>query len=344
MPSWVKVEHSGPDSSPDTAVDEEFEDTLSLIKRRRATATRTRSAQACSFCVRRKIKCTRRTRTPEFGEEEAENGPCDSCFSRGLDCEFRSRPPPGAGLLALRARILELEERLKAARGRNSETGYSTYPSAARNAFRSSPELDSFPDSDSFNALFQLFKHEIGPILLHEPFPGTEGYEEHEDSPLVAMSMACLASRYLNQDTSRWIGLYQKVRKALEPTLSGSVQPTLEVCRAINLIANFLGTSSDTEVSYFGALKLVGNVVEADGYGPPRSGHRRVDASSPRSRTTFEGSGRRLGIIGSPNPELGEKWLQNARFWFLQSIVLDGLGVRSRDQPDDFVRCLFHLA
>jgi hypothetical protein len=214
---------------------------------------RARVSIACDFCIKRKIKCsTKDSSANDFGET-----PCDQCKSRNRECTYRTNRPPGVRLPALWAKIVELERELQEAKSNRT-------PNSGDSASGESNSVDEnggaglsvdqpvepfpFPDTVAFNALISLYKLEVGPLMYHNPFPGTEGFEREEPSALVRMGMACLASRYLSHDPASGVAIYERARKMLEPTLAGNVQPTVETIHALMLIVTFLCVSSDFKV------------------------------------------------------------------------------------------------
>jgi hypothetical protein len=167
------------------------------------------------------------------------------------------RAPSNVRLPDLWAKIQRLERELEAVKTaeavkRTNKSAVDTDRDSSVDGTAISEESNdaSFPVSETVDALVSLYKHEIGPILYHESFPGTEGFDEYEPSELVRMSMACLASRYMSQDTAAGLRIYERVRKALEPTLAGTVPPTEEVLHALFLLVNFLCFSNDLTVSH----------------------------------------------------------------------------------------------
>ena len=212
---------------------------------------------ACSFCIRRKIRCVAGPSKLPTAE------PCLACVSRGIQdiCTYREHLP-----VVKKAAHGGARKAAKATRDGMAGTQTVSPEDWDSNSSGDSQTLDSdciaiapgrtqfqaadFPNSRTFNLLLSLYKNELGPILFDEPFPGAEVFEYSESSPLVRMAMVCLASRYCSRDINSGSAIYHHLRESINPSLVGDLQPSLEVCRALLYIVAFLRSSSDSSVSF----------------------------------------------------------------------------------------------
>lgn len=237
-----------------------------------ATTTTRRSRakpnSACNFCVKRKIAC------------DAAKPQCAQCVKRGRICTYEPRArgeeeardaERPAGSLSRQQQVMALYAQARAAntrqhsvdpgrtliydrQGGSAETLKSRTPSDGSSDFSgavatsrivigrplTTPTHEILPDPDTMLGLYSTYRNSIGSSVFFDWLGTVE-----ENSPLLRLSIACVSARAVPNSEDVCRRLFRRTRLALEPTLAGAVEPTVDVCRALmNLIA-FLGLSED---------------------------------------------------------------------------------------------------